>query len=155
MRYSNEARQKAGLPVLKVSGELQQLAEKHSRDMASRNYFAHATRRLGRDLPFEKRVSPESLGYKSTAENIALQPIVVGRQITKRTSSSGEVTREVKENVATYEQLARKTVQGWMDSTGHRKNMLTREFNRIGIGVAAGNRDETPYLWITQDLAQQ
>ena len=33
------------------------------------------------------------------------------------------------------EVMAQKTVNGWMNSPGHRKNILTSTFDREGIGV--------------------
>ena len=34
---------------------------------------------------------------------------------------------------------ASRTVEGWITSPGHRKNILTPEFTRIGVGVYAEN----------------
>jgi len=39
----------------------------------------------------------------------------------------------------TQEELIKETVQGWMDSPGHRKNILTSEYDETGVGVAYVN----------------
>ncbi len=44
--------------------------------------------------------------------------------------------RYVGENVAAGYPTARAVMTGWMNSPGHRANILKREFNRLGVGVA-------------------
>jgi uncharacterized protein YkwD len=36
----------------------------------------------------------------------------------------------------TLDQIAHKTVQGWMNSPGHRKNILTPHWQNEGIGIS-------------------
>ena len=49
----------------------------------------------------------------------------------------------------TQEEIAQSTVEGWMDSPGHRKNILTSSYDREGIGVAIATNDK---VYITQDF---
>lgn len=155
VKYTNSEREKQGLQTLKQDEQLQKLAEKHSRHMAEHGYFSHQTQKEGEpDVSFSQRVSLAELGYRRTAENIALQPIVTGTQIRTTISPTGEETREVTQSIASYDKLAQDTVDGWMKSEGHRKNILTAEFNLIGIGVGIGERSGTPYAWITQNFGQ-
>jgi len=42
------------------------------------------------------------------------------------------------ENIAAGRSTAAGVVQGWMDSPGHRANILRPEFHEIGVGVATG-----------------
>ena len=44
--------------------------------------------------------------------------------------------RYVGENVAAGYPTAQSVMTGWMNSPGHRANILKREFNRLGVGVA-------------------
>jgi uncharacterized protein YkwD len=156
IRFTNEQREKEGLEPVQPDAPLREVATSHSRDMAQRGYFSHTSERDDApDIPFGERVSLEKLGYRRTGENIALQPIVESREIETLTSSSGETTQTVTLHFASYEELARKTVQGWMNSPGHRKNILTPEFNAIGIGIATGEREGTPYTYITQNFGQK
>ena len=46
-------------------------------------------------------------------------------------------------------EIAKSTVDGWMDSEGHRKNILTPRFDREGIGVVISPDDK---VYITQNL---
>lgn len=155
VKYTNAEREKHGLQTLKQDPQLQELAEKHSRHMAEHDYFSHQTQREGKaNVSFSQRVTFAELGYRRTAENIALQPIVTGTQIRTTISAAGEEKREVTRSFATYDELARETVEGWMKSEGHRKNILTPEFNLIGIGIGIGVRNQTPYAWITQNFGQ-
>ncbi|MDP3947598.1 MAG: peptidoglycan-binding protein [bacterium] len=48
------------------------------------------------------------------------------------------------------ERIAAKSVSGWMDSPGHRDNILTPEFTRGGVGIAVVNE----FLVITHLLVQ-
>ena len=43
------------------------------------------------------------------------------------------------------EVMAQKTVNGWMNSPGHRKNILTSTFDREGIGIGIAS-DNTVYI---------
>ncbi|MCL2427162.1 MAG: CAP domain-containing protein [Oscillospiraceae bacterium] len=43
--------------------------------------------------------------------------------------------RRAGENLAAGQMSAVEVVQGWMDSPGHRKNILNADFGRLGIGV--------------------
>lgn len=51
----------------------------------------------------------------------------------------------------TLQETAQRIVKGWMDSEGHRKNILTSEFTFGGIGIAEVNN----YLIITHNFAQK
>jgi len=54
------------------------------------------------------------------------------------------------ENVA-FNQTADGAHQGLMNSPPHRKNILSPEFNAIGIGVVRSGSD----IWVTQDFARE
>ena len=46
----------------------------------------------------------------------------------------------------TPEAIARRAVQGWMNSEGHRANILSRQYERAGVGVAINGS----YAYATQ-----
>lgn len=48
------------------------------------------------------------------------------------------------ENLATGYGTATSVVDGWMDSPGHRENILERDFRDVGIAIAAGS-PQPPY----------
>ncbi|WP_313408616.1 CAP domain-containing protein [Aeromicrobium sp.] len=52
-------------------------------------------------------------------------------------------SRTVGENVAYGFRTPKSNIRGWLNSPGHRKNMLSRKFTRIGIGVAKDSDGRT------------
>ncbi|RII12275.1 Cysteine-rich secretory protein family protein [Streptomyces sp. YIM 130001] len=55
-----------------------------------------------------------------------------------RAAAAGSTHRRVGENIACGQRSPAEVVQGWMDSPGHRANILTPEFSHLGIGFAGG-----------------
>lgn len=51
-------------------------------------------------------------------------------------------TGTVAENVfmASYEADGKEAVEAWIDSPGHRKNLLNKSYKRVGLGMATGDR---------------
>jgi uncharacterized protein YkwD len=103
----NRERTSRGLPALRPSGRLALAARRHSRDMVRRRYFDH-TSRDGRG-PGE-RITRAGYRWSAYAENIAYG---TGRPGTP----AG-------------------TVRRWMDSPGHRANILSRAVRDVGVGIA-------------------
>lgn len=129
--YVNEERARRGRAALDWDARLAGIALRHSRDMARRDYLSHDSPE-GQDFDARYRQG----GYRCAirvgslvhagAENIAL-----GRLYNSMRVVNG---------VADYdwnsaEQIARKVVDGWMDSRGHRRNILAPHWRREGIGV--------------------
>ena len=50
------------------------------------------------------------------------------------------------ENIAMNYQSPQAVVDGWMNSPGHRENILNGSFNQLGVGVF--RTDQTPYQWV-------
>jgi uncharacterized protein YkwD len=116
-QYTNEVRQRNGLPTLTWENSLRDVARAHSADMLIRNYFSHENPD-GR-TPTDRIRAGCRLNMTMTGENIWMSN---GRQ-------SGD-TR----------QLARHIVDNWMSSPGHRSNLLHPGFTDIGVGVATNGR---------------
>ncbi|MGW3940181.1 CAP domain-containing protein [Streptomyces phaeochromogenes] len=55
-----------------------------------------------------------------------------------RASAAGSTRRTIGENIACGQRSAAEVVQGWMDSPGHRANILKPAFTHIGVGFAGG-----------------
>ncbi|MEV5274763.1 CAP domain-containing protein [Streptomyces werraensis] len=60
-----------------------------------------------------------------------------------RAAAAGSRCRTVGENIACGQRSAAEVVRGWMNSPGHRANILKPEFTRIGVGFAGGGRAGT------------
>lgn len=60
-----------------------------------------------------------------------------------RAAAAGAARRTVGENIACGQRSAADVVEGWMNSPGHRANILKAEFTHIGVGLAGGGRAGT------------
>ena len=110
----NGERAAAGLPPLATNPRLDRSSLEHSQDMVARSYFAHQSQD-GRDVVDRVRVT----GYIPS-----------------------ETEWTVGENLAWgIGTLATPTgiVQAWMNSQGHRENILRSSFREAGLGVVLGN----------------
>lgn len=116
----NDARSEAGLPPLQPHPLVAEAARAHSEEMARLDYFAHEspTPASRRFTDRLKQAGAQSFG--AAAENIA------------KGSYGGDPAAGI--------------VQSWMDSPGHRENILSERYLYTGVGVAM--RGGT--LWSTQ-----
>jgi len=112
----NAERSARGLRKLRSDARLALAARRHARDMVSRHYFAHQSKS---GATFVKRI-------KRTGWHRERRSWTVGENIGYGT---GELA------------TPRSMVRGWMRSSGHRKNILARQFRVVGIGVALGSPD--------------
>jgi uncharacterized protein YkwD len=115
----NEERARRGLPVLEQETRLETAAQRHAEDMVAREFFAHET--------------PEGLGPAERALSAGYPA---------KHYSSGE-------NLAWGTGLEASPVEiidGWMQSPGHRENILRNAFTQIGVGVvpAVPEKPEDP-----------
>lgn len=117
-QFTNEVRQRNGVPTLTWENSLREVARAHSADMLVRNYFSHVNPE-GRS-PHERILAGCRYPLSMTGENIWM--------------GSGRQTGDIR-------QLARIIVDNWMSSPGHRKNLLRPEFTDIGVGVAANGKN--------------
>ncbi|WP_435054648.1 CAP domain-containing protein [Micromonospora aurantiaca (nom. illeg.)] len=62
-----------------------------------------------------------------------------GSQPWDRVKAAGYAYRMVGENVAWNYQTPAAVMEGWMNSEGHRKNILNCSYTQIGVGVARSN----------------
>lgn len=107
----NRVRKNHNLRVFCVHPDLQRAARAHSKDMIRRDYFSHSTK--GRDESACERVRRFGYGFRFCGENIAWGSGTQG--------SPASVMRR------------------WMNSSGHRRNILDGKFREIGIGTYTGN----------------
>jgi uncharacterized protein YkwD len=144
---TNQHRQQNGLDPLSWDDELSKVARGHSHDMALRSYFSHHTPE-GND-PTDRA---NSLGYKcekivgiliysGIAENIFQNNLYDVVWYT------GDIPTSYEWN--TIDEIAQTTVDGWMESPGHRENILTKRYDKEGIGVVISQDDK---VYITQNF---
>jgi len=128
----NAERASHGAGPLATDARLIEVARAHSRDMARRGFFGHFDPE-GRG-PGERLQRGYAEWVGAYAENVY----------------HVEHADALEAAEATPEALARRVVQGWMGSPGHRQNLLRVELTASGLGVWAA-RDA---VWITHDLGR-
>lgn len=85
-----------------------------------------------------------------------------GTKFGNRVRASGFKGRKLAENIAAGQSSAAEVVAMWMNSAGHRKNILTCSHTHTGIGMAyqaddqviAGQSHAMRYYWV-QDFGRQ
>ncbi|GAA0584514.1 CAP domain-containing protein [Streptomyces crystallinus] len=60
-----------------------------------------------------------------------------------RARAAGAAHRGIGENIACGQRTAAEVVEGWMNSPGHRANILKPDFTHLGVGFAGGGRAGT------------
>lgn len=104
----NHERTTRGLPPLERDGTLERAAQKHAEDMGRRQFSAHEN---PSGLTPDQRMRRAGFDGTSTGENIHWG---VGSNATPA-----------------------RIMRDWMESPGHRENILRPNFRRVGVGVAS------------------
>ena len=148
---TNIERQKLNLPLLSYDAEIRNIARGHSEDMSVRNFFAHET-------PDGKSPTDRALSANFALDN---------RSWFKKLNSSqwqfGENIYQTNlydsvyliNNIPTHyywsdlEKIAKKSVNGWMNSKEHRENIVLPLWKKEGIGVYISDDDK---VFITQNF---
>jgi uncharacterized protein YkwD len=60
-----------------------------------------------------------------------------------RAAAAGSTRRSIGENIACGQRSPAEVVEGWMNSPGHRANILKPGFTHLGVGFAGGGRAGT------------
>lgn len=144
----NAARTEQGRAPLDWSVEYQRLAHTHSTAMADADFFDHVDP-SGRDV--NDRADALGLSCRSTTdgdtsargfgENLYMATRYHKRRVQKR--PDGTVVHRAYD-WKTPEAMAREVVQGWLNSPGHRENLLRATYGTESIGVAL--RDTMYYV---------
>lgn len=113
---ANKERGAAGCGPLKEDAQLTDAAQRHSDDMAARDFFEHT--------------NPDGAGP--------------GQRVT----DAGYHWSTYGENIARGQQTPASLMESWMNSPGHRANILNCDFKDIGIGIHQGPGGP----WWTQDF---
>ncbi|MCV0367470.1 MAG: CAP domain-containing protein [Nitrosopumilus sp.] len=126
----NEERTSRGLSALTWNPTITKASVNHSNDMANRNYFQHD--------------SPEGHDFTWRYSQVGFTcAISQGSWI----YGGGENIMYM-EGYYGVETIASESVDGWMNSQGHRENILTPYFKTEGIGVAKSGNE----VYVTQNF---
>ena len=134
----NREREREKMAPLKYHTRLVELSRTHSADMSTRDYVAH--------------VNPEGAGPTDRAKNAGFEcntrgengifPASIGENIFMSYLYARYETQTINGiEKRTYdwksqESLAREIVSSWMQSPGHRENILRPDYHYEGIGIA-------------------
>jgi len=127
---TNAEREKHKLPMFQTSRALTACAFEHSRDMALENFFSHENPNDPTKRTPWQRMEAKGLKDGERAENIAM-----------RTT-----------NGLTYLAFADEMVKLWMNSPGHRANILSRKLVFLGCGAYACTCPKS-HICATQNFA--
>jgi uncharacterized protein YkwD len=73
-----------------------------------------------------------------------------GTTVRERSRAAGYNWAAIGENIAFGQTSVDEVVETWMDSPGHRKNILSPNFTELGVGLAVGRGPDGKYqvLWV-------
>lgn len=108
VNLTNEYRRRNGLYPLKVDSVCWDAAFDHARDMARHEYFSHYGRDGSSPTVRYQRRNKNGQKFKRVSENIA----------------HGEIT------------TPESAMRMWINSGGHHKQLVSREWTHMGVGVA-------------------
>ena len=139
----NAERANLGLRPLDLVREVRLIARSHSEDMVIRDFYAHE--------------SPDGFGPKDRSEQAQyICPMRsfygLGENIALLTLFTGYIDRNGEMDIQewyTLEGLVLQFTYGWMNSEGHRANILASPYNSTGVGVAIS---EDHYVYATQNF---
>lgn len=158
---TNREREKHSLLQFEYSEKLEKMAMGHSADMVKYNFFSHNSRVPGKRT-LEDRLKKMGLKNLYAGENIAeyaLLEIAEGEPYYPP-SQYGYFRNMQGDTIYmyTYIALAKEIVKGWMNSPGHRANILNKKFTHMGIGNAlyydGKGIDKVPRVKTTQNFGK-
>jgi uncharacterized protein YkwD len=103
----NVERARRGLVPLRPQPLLELASQRHSDDMVRRRYYEHET--------------PDGVDPQMRMSAVGYAPAWTGENLYTGTGTEATPVRALK---------------GWMESPGHRANILRPEFTEVGVGIA-------------------
>lgn len=158
---TNRQRVKYGLKPLKHHPKLEMSAQEHSKDMVDYNFFSHTSRVPGK-YDISDRVRKAGLNESYVGENIYDHNILDFKGGAYCPPSHCGFFKSAVSNKPiqffSYRSLAGKLVKGWMNSPGHRANILNSNYTHMGMGnfiyYKGMGIDRIPYVKSTQNFAR-
>lgn len=144
--YVNGERAKRRMPLLEWNDKLALAARLHSEDMAKNRFFAH--KNLEGEDPTKRAYD---IGFRCEKKSGSYIKIGVGENISQGNTAMSVtyIGERAYPDYQTMDEIARRTVEGWMNSPGHRENILNLDYTSEGIGVAVSATGE---VYVTEDF---
>lgn len=131
------------VPALSMDETLRCAARAHSQDMMDRDYFSHGTWN-----PNACECSSDQEcggGMMCAGETTSSSPMLCGKAPALRVQEVGGPAGAGWENIAAGNSTAQATMNQWLDSEGHCKNIMSGAVTTIGVGYASGGGTYTHY----------
>ncbi|MDR0602980.1 MAG: CAP domain-containing protein [Bacteroidales bacterium] len=162
--FTNIERRKHNLKQFQFHNKLRETAILHSEQMRNHNFFSHENTFDTRYKTLTNRIeyvqNNDFKGFMCCGENIADYPVIKANENFTVENRSG--TQHLYSTNGTeifpysYYEFAKTVVEGWMNSPGHRKNILNPDFEYLGCGYARyekqGNGYSIMYFKLTQNF---
>lgn len=139
LHLSNQYRVEKGRVPLSYNQSLAQAAIMHSEQMQSYRFFAHINKRNSQLSTMDRRATAVGyVNYQSLAENIYYGAIEL-------------------DDPKTYRELCSTIVNAFIESKGHRVNLLASDINDMGCGIYFEQSIQQGYwyFYFTQDFGKQ
>ena len=158
---TNRQRILNGLPPFIHSPSLEKAAREHSIDMVAYGFFSHASAVEGKET-MSKRFAKVGIKNANAGENIAAFSAIKyqpGKSVFAPPQNGGYFSYTYQgEPIGnhTYMSAAKALLNQWMNSPGHRKNILNTKFKYLGVGAAYFEEESfhnMPYFKATQNFA--
>ena len=127
----NEERKKRRLPVFQWEQGLADTSLYHSTDMGKNSFFDHQ--------------NPDNVGF-------SFRVAMIHRRYAG--GSQGENILKVDKNAENSGELADRIIKAWMNSTGHRENILNDSFDCAGVGCFETSEDDRTFIYSTLILGE-
>ena len=151
VHYTNAERRNAGLPPFVIDAAISKIARMHSQNMVRLDIYDHTIGGKGpTDRALENGYScraylPDGSYTYGLSENIYQYP-----RVTQWVGSSGFFGFSTSYQPDIFDEDSEATafglVEGWMNSPGHRENILDGDSRRIGVGVAIQETERYGYV---------
>lgn len=151
----NAERAQRNLPELSPETTLQTIAAMHAAQMTKHGFTDHINRFDRQQRTLKDRIQQQGQFYSMYAENLALvYPFNLKNNAYSITEVNGTFDFEDENGQAvspvTYDEMAQNVVSGWMSSTGHRQNILNKDYRLSGlafeISFAYSSSSELPFF---------
>jgi uncharacterized protein YkwD len=138
---TNHQRSLNGLEPLLFNKSLETAANEHAKDMTTYKFFSHTSPVSGKKSVGERAVKA-GFNWTCVGENIAQSfglEYEAGMSVYTPNLNGGYFSYEYKGDPIlphTYLGFAKAVVQQWMDSEGHRENILSSSYTYLGTGCS-------------------
>lgn len=153
---SNEVRSQKRKTVFDYNPVLHKAARFHADYLFERKSVGHRNKQEDKyETPYKRIVAFGGDDFNGAAENLAMiTPMILGKDNMYFIKNGEPIDKAGNPlPVMSYAQLARKVVDGWMHSKGHRKNLMGEyTFLACGVSEIAYNQDGVAQINFVQNF---